>query len=46
MYSLQAVWASLVVQMVKNLPAVWETWFDPWVVQIPWRREQLLTPVF
>ena len=20
-------WASLVVQMVKNLPAMWETWF-------------------
>ena len=24
-------WASLVAQMVKNLPAMWETWFDPWV---------------
>ena len=31
-------WASLVAQMVKNLPAVWETWFDPWVGKIPWRR--------
>ena len=20
------IWASLVVQMVKNLPAIWETW--------------------
>ena len=25
-YPLQHSWASLVVQMVKNLPAVWETW--------------------
>ena len=22
----QSVWASLVAQMVKNLPAIWETW--------------------
>ena len=39
-------WASLVAQMVKNLPAMWETWFDPWVGKIPWRRERLSTPVF
>ena len=25
-YQLQYSWASLVAQMVKNLPAVWETW--------------------
>ena len=25
-YSLQYSWASLVVQLVKNLPAMWETW--------------------
>ena len=25
-YPLQYSWASLVVQLVKNLPAVWETW--------------------
>ena len=25
-YSLQYFWASLVAQMVKNLPAVWEIW--------------------
>jgi len=25
-YSLQYSWASLVPQLVKNLPAVWETW--------------------
>ena len=24
--SLQYSWASLVAQLVKNLPAVWETW--------------------
>ena len=29
-------------QLVKNLPAMWETW----VGKIPWRREQLSTPVF
>ena len=34
--------ASLVAQLVKNLPAMWETW----VGKIPWRRERLPTPVF
>ena len=29
-------------QLVKNLPAMWETW----VRKIPWRRESLPTPVF
>ena len=39
--------ASLVAQMVKNLPAVWETpRFDPWVRKIPWRRAWQPTPVF
>ena len=34
-------------QRVKNLSAVQETWgFDFWVKKIPWRREQLPTPVF
>ena len=32
--------------MVKNLPAVWETGFYPWIGTIPWRRERLPTPVF
>ena len=32
--------------MVKNLPAMWETRFNPWVGKIPWRREWLLTQVF
>ena len=30
--------ASLAAQMVKNLPAIQETRFDPWVGKIPWRR--------
>ena len=38
-------WDSLVAQLVKNLPAMWETWFDAWVGKIPWRRDWLLTPV-
>ena len=38
--------ASLVAQMVKNLPAVWETGFDPWVGKIPWRGKWQPTPVF
>ena len=38
--------ASLVVQIVKNLPAMQETLFDPWVRKIPWRREWLPTPAF
>jgi len=25
---------------------MWETWFDPWVGKIPWRREQMPTPAF
>ena len=38
--------ASLVVQLVKNVSALWETWVDPWVGKISWRREWLPTPVF
>jgi len=45
-YPLQYSWASLVAQLVKNPPAMWETGFDPWVGKIPWRREWLPTPVF
>ena len=33
-------------QMVKSLPAVWETRFDPCVGKTPWRRERQPTPVF
>ena len=32
-------------QLVKNLPAVWETGFDLWVGKIPWRRKSLPAPV-
>ena len=38
--------ASLVAQMVKNPPAVQETWFHPWFGKIPWRRKWQPTPVF
>ena len=41
-YPLQYSWASLVAQLVKNPPIIWETW----VGKIPWRRERLPTPVF
>ena len=33
-------------QLVENPPAMRETWFDPWVGKIPWRRERLPTPIF
>ena len=32
--------------MVKNLLAMRETWFNPWVSKILWRREWQPTPVF
>ena len=41
-YPLQYSWASLVPQLLKNPPAMWETW----VGKIPWRRKRLPTPVF
>ena len=41
-YPLQYSWASLVAQMVKNPPAMRETW----VGKIPWRRVWQPTPVF
>ena len=39
--------SSLVAQLVKNPPAMWENWvlFYPWVGKIPRRRERLPTPV-
>ena len=45
-YALQYPWASLVAQLVKNPPGMWESGFNPWVVKIPQRRERLSTPVF
>ena len=38
--------ASLVAQMVKNLPKILEAVFCPWIGKIPWRRERLPTLVF
>ena len=40
--------ASLIAQLVKNLPAMQETrpWFDSWVRKIPWRRDRLPTLIF
>ena len=32
--------------VVNNPPAKQETWFDPWVGKIPWRRKWWHTPVF
>jgi len=32
--------------MVKNLPAVQETGFDPWIGKIPWKRAWQPSPVF
>ena len=45
-YPLQYSWASLVAQLVKNLPTMQETWVQPLVGKIPWRRERLPAPVF
>ena len=38
--------APLVAQMVKNLPAMQETWVQSLGWEDPWRRERLPTPVF
>ena len=44
---LHIAWGSpLVAQMVKNLPAMQETWMRSLVRKIPWRRKRLPTPVF
>ena len=37
---------SLVIQGVKNLPAMCEARFNPWVRKIPRKREWQPTPVF
>ena len=39
-------WASLVAQLVKNLPTMQETLTRFLVGKIPWRRDKLPTPVF
>ena len=45
-YPLQYSWASLVGQMLKNPPAMRETWVRSWVGKIPWRRAWQPTLVF
>ena len=45
-YPLQYSWASLVAQMVKNLPAMGETWVQSLSWEDPWRRAWQPTPVF
>ena len=45
-YALQYSWASLVAQLVKNPPAMWETWVWSLGWEDPWRRERLPTPLF
>jgi len=39
-------WAFLLAQLVKNLPAMQETWAHSLVSKIPWRKKWLPTPVF
>ena len=39
-------WASLVAQLVKDPPAMLETFVQSLVGKIPWRRERLPTLVF
>ena len=45
-YLLLYSWASLVAQLVKNRPAMRETWVQSLGWEDPWRRERLPTPVF
>ena len=40
------LFASLVAQMVRNLPAMRRPEFIPWVGKIPWGREWPPTPIF
>jgi len=37
---------SLMAQMVKNLPAMWETWVQSLGWKVPWRRAWQSTPKF
>ena len=45
-YPIQYSWASLMAQLVKNLPAMRETWVQSLGGKIPWRRDRLPTSVF
>ena len=44
--TLQYSWASLVAQIIKNLPAMWETWVQSLGWKDPLEKKQLPTPVF
>jgi len=45
-YPLQYSWASLVAQMVKNLPVMWKTWVWSLGWEDPLEKGTLSTPVF
>ena len=45
-YPLQYSWSSLVDQLVKNLPAMQETWVRSLGWEDPWIKERLPPPVF
>ena len=45
-YPLQDSWASLVTQLMKNPPAVQETWVRSLGWECPLEKERLPTPVF
>ena len=45
-HPLQYSQASLMAQLVKNLPGWSRRGFHPWIGKIPWRRERLATPIF
>ena len=45
-YPLQYSWAFLVAQLVKNPPAMCETWVQPLGGKTPWRKEWLPTLAF
>ena len=45
-YPLQYSWASLVAQLVKNPPAMWEIWFQSMGWEDPLEKERLHTLVF
>ena len=45
-YPLQYSWTSLVGQMVRNLPAMWETWIQSLVWEDPLEEGMAPTPVF
>ena len=44
--TLQRYWASLIAQLVKNPPGMWETPVRFLGQEDPWRRDRLSTPVF